>query len=112
MHITDSHQRRNIRLVWLGGQRIAKEQHGFGFALGHATADDQVAAFGSVSYSFNIQAEFIVEQLAGVARGDQFMAAEELDVPASEFEQLGSRSEGNGHLKRVKIYRQAPQAEA
>ena len=25
-----------------------------------------------------------------------------------EFEQLGSRSEGNGHLKRVKIYRQAP----
>jgi spoIIIJ-associated protein len=29
-----------------------------------------------------------------------------------EFEQLGSRSEGNGHLKRVKIYRQAPEADA
>jgi spoIIIJ-associated protein len=29
-----------------------------------------------------------------------------------EFDQLGSRSEGNGHLKRVKIYRQAPRAEA
>jgi len=29
-----------------------------------------------------------------------------------EFDKLGSRSEGNGHLKRVKIYRQAPRAEA
>ena len=29
-----------------------------------------------------------------------------------EFEQLGSRSEGSGHLKRVKIYLQAPQAES
>jgi spoIIIJ-associated protein len=29
-----------------------------------------------------------------------------------EFDQLGSRSEGNGHLKRVKIYRQAQRAEA
>ena len=28
-----------------------------------------------------------------------------------EFEQLGSRSEGQGHLKRVKIYRQASQAD-
>jgi spoIIIJ-associated protein len=28
-----------------------------------------------------------------------------------EFDQLGSRSEGNGHLKRVKIYRQAVKAE-
>jgi spoIIIJ-associated protein len=29
-----------------------------------------------------------------------------------EFEKLGSQSEGSGHLKRVKIYRQAPKAEA
>jgi len=29
-----------------------------------------------------------------------------------EFEQLGSSSEGNGHLKRVKIYRQDPQADS
>jgi spoIIIJ-associated protein len=28
-----------------------------------------------------------------------------------EFDQLGSRSEGSGHLKRVKVYRQAEQAE-
>ena len=29
-----------------------------------------------------------------------------------EYEKLGSRSEGSGHLKRVKIYRKAPRAEA
>ena len=39
--------------------------------------------------AFNIEPEFVVEQLTGVAGGYEFAVAEELDVTASEFEQLG-----------------------
>lgn|GEM_PF-6243848 len=42
-----------------------------------------------MSNSFNIEPEFIVEQLSSVTSRNQLMSTEEFDVAASEFKQLG-----------------------
>jgi len=86
VNIAHSHQRRNIRLVWLSRQRIAEEEHGLDFPFRDATANDQVAALGPVCNSFNFEAEFFLQQLTGIAGGYELLLAKEVDVAAREFE--------------------------
>jgi len=89
MDVADSHQRRNVWLVRLSGQRVAKKEHRFDVSLSDSTADDQVAPVGAVSDSCDVQAELLCQQLACVARCDKLLATEEVHMLANELQHRG-----------------------
>ena len=68
---------RDVRLVRVGRERIAEEDHRHDLPLDDAAADDQVAPFGTVSYPLDLDLKRLRQQLPGRAGGDQPMPAEQ-----------------------------------
>ncbi len=89
MHVADAHQSGNVWLVRLSGQRVSKEENRVDSSLDDSAADDQVAAVGAVSDSFDVEAEVFAQQLPCVASRDEFLMTEEVDVRANELQHQG-----------------------
>ena len=62
MDVADPHQGAHVRLVRLGGERIAKEDDGADLAQGDAGPDDQVAAVRAVGDALDVEAQLRFEQ--------------------------------------------------
>ena len=88
MNIANPHQRRHVRLMRLGGQGVTEEDGRLDLSLGHTTTNDEIATFGTVNNSFNVQTEFVGQQLPGVAGRHESLFAEEVDVAPHELNEI------------------------
>jgi hypothetical protein len=89
MHVADPHQSRNVRLVRLGGQRIAEKEDRPNFAFRHAAANDLIATVRPVGYGFNVQAEFAPQHLSCMTGSDELLPLKEIQAAANEVENIG-----------------------
>ncbi len=88
MHVADAHQRGDVGLVRLSGQRVSKKEDRVDVPFGNSPTDDQVAAVGAVSDTFDIEAKLLAQHLPRVASRDEFVLTEEVDVRANELQHL------------------------
>jgi hypothetical protein len=87
MHVAHPHQRRNVRLVRLRRQGIAKEKDGPDNSLSDAPPDDQVAAVRPVCHAFHLQPRFRGNQPPRAARRHQVATGKHLAVLPDKIQQ-------------------------
>lgn len=76
MNVANPQEGADVRLVGLGGQRVAEKNDRLDVALCHSTADNQIAAVRSVGDRFDVQPQPLAQQGARIAGGDEIVLAE------------------------------------
>jgi hypothetical protein len=85
--VANPHQGGNVRLVWLGGERIPEEENGNNLPLSHSPADNQVAARRAVGNAFHWQIEFLNNKPAGAASGHEFTGSKDIAMFANKLQE-------------------------
>jgi hypothetical protein len=87
-HHGDAQQGLDVRIVWLGLERIPEEDQTIDLAFGDAGADLLVAAERAALKFVDRQPELLLEQMAGGAGREELVGGEEIDVESGPLEQL------------------------